>query len=127
MMDVLTENIWIANVATATVITGVIAFFFKRYVDQNDTRMDHMEKKAEAAKIHGETIDKTYIKRFEDVHKVVNHTKEEIKDHFTKEIKEVVHDKNNYRQQQAILTTEISRDVTNLVKSFEEYKKDNKK
>lgn len=124
------QDVWAANLITGAVILAVIGWLFKKWWDTVEQRFESARieakdamKKASEAKEHGEEIEKNYVKRFEDVHREMESNKNQIKDHFTKEIKEVVHDKNNYRQTQAIVTTEIATNLANMIKTFDEIKR----
>lgn len=125
-MDLDIDNIWAANIATTAVIVAVFGYLYKRNETHRDKCIQDAVLDAKSAKQHGEKIEKNYIQRFDDVHRELAENKEEIKDHFTKEIKEVTHDKNNYRYKQGMITTQISNDIAHLVKAVDEIKNKNK-
>lgn len=116
------QDVWAANLITGGVILVVMGWLFKKWWDTVEQRLKAAEEKAEAARGHGETIERNYIKRFEDVHRQMDSNKNQIKDHFTEEIKQVTHEKNNYRQKQAIVTTEIATNQQHMMRTIDEIK-----
>lgn len=84
------ENVWVANIISGATTITVLAFFISRLIRGYDDRIKAAEEKAEE-------IEQNYIKRFEDVHKKIDRTKEEI---FHK-IDASSRDRSDYRERQA--------------------------
>lgn len=88
------ENVWIANIVTGGFVVGIITWLFNRFINSYDKRLARAESKAEE-------IEKNYIHRFEDMHKSLDAATHNLREHFSKEISEVIRDKSAYRIEQA--------------------------
>lgn len=112
------DNVWVANIVTGGTVILVIGWLFNRFVKTNDDRINATDIKAEAARHKAHEIERNYIKRFEEVHEKIDETKQELKDHFTKEINEVIRDKSNYRIEQSRWMGTIEGKIDNLANEF---------
>lgn len=108
-MKEFTENVWIANIITGSVILTILAWLLQRFIKSYDRRLEEVEAK-------GEEIEKNYIRRFEEVHRKIDDTKEELKDHFTREIKEVVGDNHRYKESNSRELGTISAKIDTLLR-----------
>jgi len=107
------ENVWVANIVTGGSILAVMIWFFNRFVKSYDDRLERAEKESQEIK-------KNYIRRFEEIHEKVDDTKDELKDHFTREIQGVKDEKNNYRiiqsKEMGVIQTKLDH-LTDMVKN----------
>jgi hypothetical protein len=105
-------DVWAANILTGAVVVGLLRWFALKLIATYEKRLEKIDK-----------IEKNYLDRFERMHNAIENSEKRITEHFTEEIKQVTHDKNNYRQQQALLTGEMSTEVKNLIRSVDELKR----
>lgn len=85
------ETQWLVNIVTVTVIS-IIGWLIVRFIAS-------FERRLKGAEMEADEIRTNYIKRFEEVHEKIEESERRITEHFTREIKEVVRDKSEYRIQ----------------------------
>jgi dsDNA-specific endonuclease/ATPase MutS2 len=131
MQQTAIENVWLANILTGAIVTGLIAFLGKRLLGSIDKRFDQQDGRIEKAEGETEEVKKNYIRRFELVHEKVDETKgelnvkiEETKTEILKEIHQIQHDKHDYRQKQAESMGELKTTVGMAIGMMKEIKED---
>lgn len=104
-------NIWLINVISnlglGIILLSIIKFFLDRFIKQIDEKFSNQENRisANAKEIH--EIKENYIDRFENV-----------KDHFSDQISQIVQDKNNYRIANASIISQITQQINNIFEAI---------
>lgn len=109
-MKEITENIWLGQ-AVLTLMLAALSFFLTRYIRTNDRRMELIEKE-------NEEIKKNYTKKFQEVHDKIDERVDELKDHFTREIKEVVADSHRSERQHNRELGEVSTKIDYIIRNI---------
>lgn len=115
-MKEISQNIWLGQTALG-ILLALLSYFMVRYARTNDERHEKNEDRMNKIEKEGDEIKKNYIRRFEEVHEKIDDTKEDLKDHFTREIKEVVADKHRYRERTNRELGEISTKIDYIIRN----------
>ncbi len=140
-------SIWVANAITSGIIVGIIAYFFKRYITQQDniaktlaentgilakTIFDKHQMFEKDVKFLMEKNDKrcseienNYLKRFEDIHKEINASNNRLAEKVTIEVRDVTKNINMLEVTHVKEVAEVRTEVKNLYNIISSIKKIN--
>lgn len=117
------DNIWIANLVTSVGVGGILIYFFKRYVNQQDDRNKALDQKVADCDERSDLIEKNYIKRFDDVNKEINQSNNRLGEKISEEIKELTKSINESEKESIKEMAKMSGRVENMQNDFNQIKR----
>lgn len=110
------NQVWLINICTniglGLILVGVLKWFLNRFIADLDKKLREMIERIGSAESEIEEIKENYVQRFEDV-----------KEHFTSEIKTVNKDGNRDKLLYTRILTELKSKIDYLVDSIAEIRK----
>lgn len=124
LLDTSGANIWIANIVTGTLIIGVLGWFVRKLIADNDARHKAAMERITAVDARSTNIEKNYIRRFEEIKEKQNKDKEEIIDRIGERIQQMEKESSAHREHQQRWMGTIETKVEGIARQCDEWSND---
>jgi hypothetical protein len=121
LLETSAVNVWVANIATGTMILGVLGYFLKKFVSDNEARHKSASDRIAAVDARSSNIEKNYIRRFEEIKEKTNQDKEEIINRIGERIQAMEREGSQHRENQQRWMGTIETKVEGIARQCDEW------